>query len=310
MKQILTLSIAGILLLSLPLSSEAQIWKRLKNKAKEAAEKKLEEKASEAIQQKAEQMVEDSWNEIFGALPQDSSSGGRLPFTMNSNVKTEDTYQFNIVTTMELESVQKNGQKDPPGTMLMYFNKDKNYTGTRFINEEMDKKSEDLVIIYDFDNSAMLMLMSSDKDNFSFAYDWKNTLSTTPDSVDTSAEDINWDDLDEWQGYSRIGTKKIAGYSCDGYLSQTDEYKTEVWVTRDEDYGMENMFKANANAKQLKENLPDNYPYGMLMEMTSEDLKTGEKTIMRVTNIQKNATVKYTMADYPTMSLALKKNKK
>lgn len=307
MKHILTLSMAGLLLISLPLSSRAQIWKRLKNKAKEAAEKKLEEKATEAIQQKAEQMVENSWNEIFGELPQDSSSALRLPFTMNSNVKTEDAYQFNIVTTMELQSVQKDGKKDPPGTMLMYFNKDKNYTGTRFINEDMQNKNEELVIIYDFDNSAMLMLMSSDKDKFSFAYDWKQALNDTPDSLDTAPEDVDWSKVDEWQGYSRIGTKNIAGYSSNGYVSETGDYKTEVWVTRDEDYGMENMFRANANAKQLKNNLPDNYPYGMLMEMTSENLKTGEKTILRVTDIRKNANVKYTMADYPTMSLATKK---
>lgn len=77
----------------------------------------------------------------------------------------------------------------------------------------------------------------------------------------------------------------------------------EVWVTRDESLGMHNMFKANNNAKQVRGKIPENYPYGMMMEMTSEDLKSGDKTVMRVTDISKNAQVSFTMSDYPTMSL-------
>jgi hypothetical protein len=44
----------------------------------------------------------------------------------------------------------------------------------------------------------------------------------------------------------------------------------------------------------------------MVMEMVSEDLESGDKTIMRVTDIQKNADVNYKMADYPALSLSQK----
>jgi hypothetical protein len=152
----------------------------------------------------------------------------------------------------------------------------------------------------------MLMLMSSDDDKFSIAYDWKQAVDLTNDSLIAKEEEVNWDEANNWHGYSRIGQKNIAGYSCEGYQSQNDEIKTEIWVTRDEGYGMGNMFRANSNTKQLKGKLPEDYPYGMVMEMVSEDLESGDKTIMRVTDIQKNADVNYKMADYPALSLSQK----
>ncbi|MGD8428187.1 MAG: DUF4412 domain-containing protein [Balneolaceae bacterium] len=305
MKRILALSMVSVLLLSLPTGVEAQIWKKLKNKAKEAAEKKLEEKAAEALQKKAEQMVENYWDSIFGDISQDSASG-KLPFTFNSNVKTEDNYHFDVVTTMEVETVKGNGESEPPATLLMHFNKNEMYTGTKFVSEDLKKENGDLFIIYDFKNEAMLMLMSSDDDKFSIAYDWKQAVDLTNDSLIAKEEEVNWDEANNWHGYSRIGQKNIAGYSCEGYQSQNDEIKTEIWVTRDEGYGMGNMFRANSNTKQLKGKLPEDYPYGMVMEMVSEDLESGDKTIMRVTDIQKNADVNYKMADYPALSLSQK----
>jgi hypothetical protein len=58
----------------------------------------------------------------------------------------------------------------------------------------------------------------------------------------------------------------------------------------------------NEQTKHLKGNVPENYPAGMLMEMTQEDLKSGEKIVMKVTDINRNASVTYTMSDYPAMS--------
>jgi hypothetical protein len=58
----------------------------------------------------------------------------------------------------------------------------------------------------------------------------------------------------------------------------------------------------NEQTKHLKGNVPENYPAGMLMEMTQEDLKSGEMIVMKVTDINRNASVTYTMSDYPAMS--------
>lgn len=306
MKYLIILLTAGLMSVTFSTDAQAQLLNRLKKKAQNAAEKKAEEKISERVERAAEQMVENSWNSVFGEMPEDSTSGTKLPFMRSSNVTTEDEYNFDTITTMEIETLKKNGKSDPPVIMNMHFNEHEMYTGTQFESEEMKKEEGDLFIIYDFKNSAMLMLMRSEEDNFSFAYDWNQPLENMQNDS-TEYEDIDWDEADEWQGYTKIGNKNILGYNCDGYRSKTDHENIEIWVTRDADFGMNNLFRANANAKQLKGKIPENYPQGMVMEMNTEDLKSGDKTTMRVTDINKNARVSYKMSDYPTMSLGANK---
>jgi len=286
------------------INAEAQLLNRLKKKAKQAAEQKAEDKLTEEVERAAQHAVERSWDSIFGDISSDSS-GKRLPFTMGSNVKTENAYHFNIVTTMEIQSVGKNGEAEPPIIMAMHFPKDAMYTGTRFESEEMKKDEGDLFIIYDFKNAAMLMLMSNENDKFSFAYDWQQQIeSTKSDSL--YQNDIDWEEVDEWQNYKKIGSKNILGYDCDGYRSETNNEIIEVWVSRDAEFGMNNIFQANANAKQLKGKIPEDYPQGMIMEMLNEDLINGGKTTVKVIDINKNANISYSMADYPAMSFAAK----
>lgn len=300
MKYLITLLGACLISITFSIDANAQILNRLKKKAQRAAAAKAEQKISERVERAAEQMVERSWNSVFGEMPADTTSGRGFPFMRNSNVTTKDAYTFDTITTMEIETVRKNGQTDPPTIMHMHFNETEMYTGTKFESE-----GNDLFIIYDSENSAMLMLMQSEEDNFSFAYNWDQSQEGYEHGAEEE-EEINWDEIDEWQGYTKIGTKKILGYNCEGYRSETETDNVEVWVSRDADFGMNNMFQANANAKQLKGKVPATYPQGMVMEMYTEELSSGDKTRMKVTDIQKNARLTYLMADYPTMSLGAK----
>ncbi|SHF90948.1 protein of unknown function [Fodinibius roseus] len=309
MRYLIVILAAGLMSVTFTIEAEAQLFNRLKDKAKKAAAEKAEEKLSEKVEEASRQAVEDSWNAVFGDMSADSASGGMsVPFSMGSNVDTEEAYHFDTITTMEIETTRENGESDPPVIMDMHFNTEERYTGTRFSGEGMKREEGNLFIIYDFNNSAMLMLMENEKDKFSFAYDWKQASEYTANSAEArQAEDVDWDEVDEWQGYTKIGTKTIQGYECDGYRSENSDGVVEVWVSRDDTFGMQNMFKANANAKQMRGKIPEDYPYGMMMEMTSEDRQSGDKTVMKVTDIQKNARVTYEMADYPTMSLGGKK---
>lgn len=106
--------ITTLLLSTLSIDAEGQILNRLKKKAQQAAEEKAEEKLAEQVQRAAEQAVERSWNSIFGEWEADSTGGMRFPFAMSSNIKTEDQYIFQTITTMEVRSRDKNGNEDPP----------------------------------------------------------------------------------------------------------------------------------------------------------------------------------------------------
>lgn len=310
MKYIAQLLTVVFLATSLAASAEAQILKRLKKKAQQAVEKKVEQKIDEELQKTADQMVEDSWDAVFGEMPESEGGNGiNMPFAFNSDVTTQDSYSFDIVTTMEISATNTSGSSEEPMYMDMHFKEGASYTGTKIRGGQMQQNGQDLFIIYDFSNEAMIMLMDSKEGKFSFAYDWTQGIDLQPQTTDESNEqDVNWDETDEWQGYEKIGTKTIAGYNSDGYRMQNDHNTTEVWVTRENTFGMASLFKANTNTKQMKGVIPAQYPQGMLMEMTSTDHETGEKTSMKVTKIVENADVSYTMADYPKMSPSNMKN--
>lgn len=295
--------ICGLFLIVTP--SEGQILRRLQQKAENALEKKVEEKIDREMEKAAERMVENSWDAIFGGGGEGGKAGNGLPFSLNSNVTTEDNYRFDIITMMEIENIKANGKSDPPMIMEMHFREGAQYTGTKFTSEEMKKNQGDMFIIYDFKNSAMVMLMASEEGKFSFAYDWTDAMAYA-ENMEETEEEIDWDEVNEWEGYTKIGTKNIAGYSCDGYVTENEETRTEIWVTREETFGMENMFGANANSKQMKGKIPENYPFGMFMEMTMENKGEGEKTIMRVTEVNKKANVSFAMSDYPNIALGAK----
>lgn len=284
-------------------SAEAQILKRLKKKAQDALENKTEQKIDEELQKAADRMVEDSWDTVFGDMSEGGQSGDNsIPFAFNSDVTTEESYNFDIVTTMEISTTNAEGSSEEPMYMDMHFKEGASYTGTKIRGGQMQQNGQDLFIIYDLSNQAMIMLMNSEDQKFSFAYDWKQAMDIQQNMDQPAEEEVNWDETEQWQGYEKIGTKTIAGYSCDGYRQQSDQHTTEVWVTRENTFGMASLFKANSNAKQMRGIIPEQYPQGMLMEMTSTNHETGEKTSMKVTKIDENANVSYAMADYPKMS--------
>lgn len=303
MKSLISCIIATLVLSTYSIEAEAQIMNRVKDKAKDKVEEKVDEKVEEKLDKTAEKLVERSWESIFGVLDStngDAESGG--PFRLASNVSTADSYDFDVVTTMKIETTDAEGYADPPMKMHMHFKEGGEYTGTRFeggnLQDEMHADYDNLFIIYDADNEAMIMLMESDEEKFSFAYNWKDALK----QAEEKDEEVDWEETEEWNDFKKIGQKEILGYQCDGYESQNDESRTEIWVTRDADAGIQRMFGAHANTKHMKNALPEDYPHGMLMEMTTEH-ENGEKVTMEVTDISNNSDVSYLMADYPQMGM-------
>lgn len=294
-------------------TADAQLFNRLKDRAKQAAENKVEEKLSNEVEKAAERAVEKSWQSIFGEEFGEEGDGINVSFTMNSNAVTEEAYSFDVITTMEVESIQENGSSDGSMIMKMHFNDAESYSGTQFSGQEMDDSDGEMFMIYDMKNESMVMLMESEEGKYSFAYDWKQAQQLAKDfeemeldqeiDADTEVEtNSDNDPSDELQNFEEIGTKTIAGVECRGYRSETEDTRMEYWVSEDEDVGIYKMLRVNEQTKHLKGNVPENYPTGTLMEMVQENLNSGEKTTMRVTDINRNASVTYLMSDYPAMS--------
>jgi len=316
-------------------SAHAQFLQRLQNRAQEAVERsverKIEEEVGKRIDSMAERAVDETFDRIFGSIGSSGSSsdGSTTPnqrgrqtsanflkrFTDASNVTTESEYKFNVVTNMEMETIKGNGQSDGKMNMTFLYNENMSYTGTRITSDELKDTGSDAIIIYDYKNEVMVMMMNADDSKFSIAYNWSETLKDIEEQIeysqtsdyDSSAEDA-LSNIDrsvthgELPNFRHLGTKTISGFRSEGYQTKDEYATTEIWVTNEIAYGMDRMFEANRSMPAVGNNLPDDYPSGMIMEMTTIEKETGNKFIMRTTEVNKNSNVVFRMADYPVMS--------
>ena len=93
-----------------------------KKKAADAVTQKAEDKVNSKIDELSQKMVDNSFATIFGdwasattgdakgATSGGGSAGHGLPFSIGGNAKTESSYTFNVVTTMEIVSSKQDGK--------------------------------------------------------------------------------------------------------------------------------------------------------------------------------------------------------
>lgn len=306
---------ASFFVLSYAAPADAQgVLGRIRKKAADAVEKKAEEKVNNKIDELTQKMVDNSFSALFGdsvgATANDPGSGAAggsrgIPFSFG-NAATESSYSFDVVSTMEVESVARNGKSSGTAIIKMHFNSNAQYTGTSISSPDAKRSDADVFVVLDAKNQSMVMLMASDKSKFSMAYDWKEAKKFAGSAAASSGEAVNWDTVSVWKAYSKIGTRTIAGYSADGYRSESPDATVEIWVSRDRRLAIGNMMGANSSLKQMKGRVPTDYPQGMMLEMTSTNANSGEKVTMKVTKIDTNAKVTYSMSDYPKMEMEKK----
>lgn len=306
-------------------SADAQILRRIQNKAQDAVERRVEQRIEQEVDRKidalAEKAVDDTFDSIFGTdntgtavgsgttrqseRSQRASASLLQRYADISNVTTEDEYRFNVTTTIEMETISNEGKSDGKMNMIFHYNENSTYTGTRVTSEELRGSDSDAMIIYDFKNEVMVMMMEAEKSKFSIAYNWKqaeelyNEAAAADDAAGYTDDTAN---EDYFPNFERLGTRTISGYKSEGYRSSDEHATIEIWVTNEIASGMDRMFAANKTMPAVGNNLPDDYPSGMIMEMTSIDNETGGKFIMKTTEVNQNANISYKMSEYPVMS--------
>lgn len=314
MRPLLKFAAACAILITATAHADAQILGRITKRATEAVEKKAEEKLNAKLDQMAQKLVDNSFDAVFGEAEagggEKAASGGGakggLPFSIGANAKTEDRYTFSLVTTLEVEVFKRGDRSDGKALLKMHFNPNEAYTGTTITSADGKNAEGSAFIVLDAKNSAMVMLMESDKSKFSIAYDWKEAMKYAEQVAATQNEQVNWDTVQVWRAYTRIGTRTIAGHTAHGYRAESPDATVEIWVTRDPGLRDVNIFAAGSGMKPMKGKLPADYPQGLMLEMTSVSKNSGEKVVMKVIEINTNARVAYSMSDYPRVEIGKK----
>src|SRR5690606_12012474 len=235
------------------------------------------------------------------------SSGSNIfsRLTDTSNIEVADSYDFDIAATFEIQTLDSRGRRDRDEDMEMvfYYSENAPYTGTKMTAGPGAEQEGAAMIIYDFEHQLMLMLMESEGERFAMPYNWAAVME------DAQAWPIEDTEVDEgaadtaMPAFEHIGSRRISGYDSEGYRVQDETHVTEIWVSDEVAPGIERIFQANRSMPMLGGSMPPGYPQGMLMELNSEDLESGETVVMRTTDIDMDADVSFQMSDYPILDL-------
>jgi hypothetical protein len=197
-----------------------------------------------------------------------------------------------------MKFIPKSGKVDPPNELEMFFKQGAKYTGSSMKQNLEKSQGEMMVVIADYQNKAMILLMDDKKNKSRMVTSLDPTIYQQSQPVNTSEEPIDWNQVTEWRGYKKLGKRSILGYSCDGYSMSGEFGTSEVWVTREELLGIDYFF--NPSNMGMKSRFPSEIPYGMLVEMQAVDLKTGDKSIITLKEVKKGINQVYKMSDFPT----------
>lgn len=276
--------------------------------AKKAAQK-LEQKTEDRIDQKIDKGIDKSLDGVEESVKSDSKQSQST--SSDSEEKTQkkleemmkkmsvasepvayaDSYTFTSSMKMNIKTVNKKGKVVSDGDMVSYLSQDNNQMAYEFLSGNIDVENAPKnkgVIILDIANKSTLILSNDNNEKTGIAYG-------TPDLFKEVSEVEDFDKDDVPTNYKKTGrTKSILGYKCEEYEYADETTKGSFWLTNDykatRSSGLPALFNrigvafGNAN--------------GFLMSSESTDLKSGEKSIMEVTEINPKQEVGFNTKEY------------
>ncbi|MCK5730565.1 MAG: DUF4412 domain-containing protein [Draconibacterium sp.] len=216
-------------------------------------------------------------------------------------VATADVYTFNHLIKMHLENFDNKGNKNGENEFITHFNTKTKSMAYRAISNDSDS-GEGLFII-DTENEATIILTEDNGEKAGIVYGMGGYF-------ESIGEDYDVDDLDISEtpetylanpNVKKTGrTKTIAGYKCEEFIYNDEYTKSNIWITKDmklntKDF-MSTLFKTSMASSH-------GMGWGYMMEATSIDRESGEKSIMVVTKVDTNSNVKFSMSDYKITNL-------
>lgn len=248
-------------------SSEAQIFKKIKNKVEKSAEESIINKTEE----KASQKIDESIDEAFeGEITKNEGKNQQSEQQSKQDLKVREQYVFHRKVDME---IQAEGQ-----TMMMatYINEDENYSGVKM------SQGMEMMSISDPENNLNLNLMQTGGQKIG----QKSALNQG------NNEDLGTFEVED------LPDKSILGYNCKGKKLESEKVIMEIYYTSELGFGFNAM---DTNPDQIPESLKgefnfedDYFMMSMKMTIKSENIIAAE---MECKNIEK-VDVTYKSSEY------------
>ena len=215
---------------------------------------------------------------------------------LSDNVDYKSDYEFDAFIQMEVSEYKKNEKLDEQVIYDTHISKDN--IDYAMVFRDDDNKS---TIIFDQENSAMLILSDNDGEKTGFA------MGMDPEEFADAMEDLQEENeeessLDPYSAHKTGKKKDILGYSCEEYFVEDTATEVRMWVS--EELG-----------KKVRKNMLNNqqtfgaafyhaaYTNGMVMEYDVLEKADGERTIMKVIDLDLNRSHSIPTKGYAVMSM-------
>jgi len=292
---------------------------RLLKKLQEKVQEKVEQKVEERADQKVDEAIDKQLDKIEDSLENEADSG---PDNTGSSTDSDreqrmrnilkgigvsgepvpvaDSYVFDHLIEMHVESFNKNGKKESEGEFITHLSPNSKSMAYQVVSGDMGNPGQGMFII-DAENGATIILSEENGEKTGIIYGMGAFFSSIGETYE---EEENLAETPEAYlanpNVKKTGrTKTIAGYKCEEYKFDDEDSESEVWITQDlkmntRDF-FSTLFKTNLYARGV--------PWGYMMEATSVDKKTGEKSVMQVTRVDANSNTRFNLADYQITNL-------
>ena len=209
----------SVLCLTICTSAEAQILKKLKKKAEQAAERTILKKTDEIVTEKTEKTIDGATTSgdknAEGQNINNSANSSMNPMASKKMDKSKlpDSYVFDW--EFKTEMISAKGEKVQMNYLLNSNSKD--YAGME-MSTEQSRQQGTIMMVMDSNANAITMFMSSSGQKMAQM---------------TKMPDPNKKSSDEEFTYKEIGTKTILGYECFGIEVENKGYKATMYYTLD-----------------------------------------------------------------------------
>lgn len=298
-KGILTLIIFSVFIIQ-PILGQ-NLLKRISDKTLKKAEQRFEKKADEKIDKELDKVEEklekDTEEEIKNS---NNNNGFDLKGIMSSMglsgepVPIADSYEFNHLIQMHIESLDKNGKKESEGEFVTHLNSNTKCMAYQPIGGDMAKNNQGLFIV-DMENEAMIMLNEEKGKKNGIVYGMKGFMQSMGETYDPEELEETPKTYLENPNVSKTGrTKTIAGLKCEEFIYKDENTESNIWITKDMKLNTKDFFSTIFKTSMYSHGMG----WGYLMEATSINKENGKKSVMQVTRIDENSNVRFLMSSY------------
>jgi len=312
-----TLFITTLTLVLIQPANGQRLLKNIQRRAQQHLEQKVEDKAVEKIDEKIDEGIDKMIDSLAtdqdepasvneeNSTSRSKSDEERMRKLMKGlgmsgePVPVADSYNFNYLVQMHVEEFDKDGKKTSEGEFITHLNPDSKSMAYQMISGDMGEPGQGMFII-DAENGATIILSDENGEKTGIIYG----ISAFFEGMGEAYEDTILDETPEAYlanpNVKKTGrSKKIAGYTCDEYVYTDEESESHIWITKDVKMNTQDFFSTLFKTSLYSHGIP----WGYMMEATSDDKETGEKSYMQVTKVDENSNVKFNLADYQITNL-------